>query len=83
MGLFFKRLAYDATWAQRFNFKACQNLKNETTDEARVDLIPEEEWKQYYKETLVNEEETFQTETICVNEYKRNQYGGPRRCYQV
>jgi hypothetical protein len=36
-------------------------------DEAWIDLISEEDWKQYYKEMLVNEEEEgFQSETILM-----------------
>jgi hypothetical protein len=32
-------------------------------------VISEEEWKNHYKERIVNEEETYQPDTICVNEY--------------
>jgi hypothetical protein len=46
-----------------------RNLRNETTDKAKIDVIPEEKWKNYYKEMLVNEEETCRPDTICVNEH--------------
>jgi hypothetical protein len=46
-----------------------KNLRNEITDEAKIDVISEEEWKNHYKERIVNEEETYQPDTTCVNEY--------------
>jgi hypothetical protein len=66
---FVKRLEYDATVAQRCSFKVFRNLRNEITDKEKIDVIPEEEWKNYFKEMLINEEETYQPDTICVNEY--------------
>jgi hypothetical protein len=46
-----------------FSFKEFANVGSETTDEAWIDLISEEAWKQYYREMLVNEE-AFQSERI-------------------
>jgi hypothetical protein len=40
---FVKRFEYDATGAQRFIFKVFRNLRNEITDKAKTDVIPEEE----------------------------------------
>jgi hypothetical protein len=51
-----KRLECDATVAQRFSFKVFRNLRNETTDKAKIDVISEE-WKNHYNEMLVNEED--------------------------
>jgi hypothetical protein len=62
-------LEYNATGALGFSFEVLRNLRNEVTDKAKIDVIPEEEWKNYYKEMLVNEEETYQPDSICVNEY--------------
>jgi hypothetical protein len=62
-------LEYGATGAQRFSFEVFRNLRNEITDKAKIDMIPEEEWRNQYKEKLVNEEETYKPDTTCVNEY--------------
>jgi hypothetical protein len=34
------------------------NINSGTTDKVRADLISEEEWKLYYRNMLVNDEET-------------------------
>jgi hypothetical protein len=42
-----------------------RKLRNETTDKAKIDVIPEDEWKNHYKEMLGNEEETYQPDIMC------------------
>jgi hypothetical protein len=46
-----------------------KNRTSETTYKARIGLISEEEWKPYCKVILAGEVYTFQSETVCVNEY--------------
>jgi hypothetical protein len=62
---FIKRLQHDVTGAQ--SFKAFRNLRNEINDKARTDVISEEEWKNHYKEMLVNDDEIYQPDTIRAN----------------
>jgi hypothetical protein len=68
---FVKRLEHDATGAQRNSFKVFKNLKSGRTDKAKIDLISETKWKEYYQEMLRNEEENDQTDTIQVNEFNK------------
>lgn len=53
-------------------------MKRETTDEAWIDLISEEDWKQYYEEMLVRKEEKsfqFDPKQYLCKEMHCNQYG--------
>jgi hypothetical protein len=46
-----------------------RNVQNEATQKTRIYLISKEEWKQYCKEKLVYEEETFRSEAIYAEVY--------------
>jgi hypothetical protein len=41
------------TGVKRFGFEIFKNLGNEENDRAKINIITEEQWIQYYREMLV------------------------------
>ena len=65
---FVKRLEKDLTGRQKFGFKIFKNLNSEITDNAKLNIIPDEKWITYYKQLLVNEDQSYETDTKNINE---------------
>jgi hypothetical protein len=61
-------LERDMTGAKRFGFKIFKNLRNEENDRARINIISEEQWIQYHREMLIDEEEEIQRTTQHLDE---------------
>jgi parvulin-like peptidyl-prolyl isomerase len=56
------------TGAKRFGSKIFKNLRNEENVRSKINIITEEQWIQYYREMLVEEEQERQTTTQHLDE---------------